>query len=232
MARRGRRAVGAGSKRRPGPRRGRPAAAGTRDDLLRAGAEVFGERGFEGATAERIARRAGATKAMINYHFGSKEDLYEAILLATFTEISGRLEAVRTAGGSAPDQLRAFIEAFARAAGDNPAFAAMMVREALSGGPHLPRPALPRIVGVLGVVRSIVEQGIAEGTFRPVDSLLTHMMVVGSLLFFLATEPFRSKAAAVVMPPGGPPTTAAYVAHVQELMVRGLAADAAPRRRS
>jgi len=108
----------------------------------------------------------------------------------------------------------------------------MMVREALSGGPHLPRPALPRIVGVLGVVRSIVEQGIAEGTFRPVDSLLTHMMVVGSLLFFLATEPFRSKAAAVVMPPGGPPTTAAYVAHVQELMVRGLAADAAPRRRS
>jgi hypothetical protein len=108
----------------------------------------------------------------------------------------------------------------------------MMVREALSGGAHLPEPALPRIVGVLGVVRSVVEQGIAEGAFRRVDPLLTHIALVGTLLFFLATESFRLKAAARVKPPGGPPTTAAFVAHVQELMVRGLAADTAPRRRS
>jgi AcrR family transcriptional regulator len=207
-------------------------AAGTREDLLRAGAHVFAERGFDGATTELIARRAGATKAMINYHFGSKERLYEAILLATFTEIASRLDGVHARGGSAPEQLRTFVEAFAAAAGDNPAFPAIMVREALSGGAHLPDAALPRIVGVLGVVRSIVEQGIAEGTFRPVNPLLTHMTLVGALLFFLATEPFRLKAAAVVKPPGGPPTTAAFVAHVQELMVRGLAADAAPRRRS
>jgi len=232
MARRGRRAVGAGSKRRPGPRRGRPAAAGTRDDLLRAGAEVFGERGFEGATAERIARRAGATKAMINYHFGSKEGLYEAILLATFTELVGRLEAVHAAGGPAPDQLRAYIEAIARAAADNPTFPAMMVREALSGGAHLPEPALPRIAGVLGVVRAVVEQGIAEGAFRKVNPLLTHITLVGSLLFYLATGSFRARAVARVKAPEGPPTTAAFVAHIQELMVRGLAADAAPRRRS
>jgi TetR/AcrR family transcriptional regulator len=229
MAQRGRGAEAVRSKRRPGPRRGKPVAAGTRDDLLRAGAAVFAECGFDGATAERIARRAGATKAMINYHFRSKQGLYEAILLATFTEITGRLDAVRTRGGSATEQLRAFIEAFARAAGDNPAFPAMM---ALSGGAHLPEPALPRIVGVLGVVRSIAEQGIAEGVFRPVDPLLTHMALVGTLLFFLATEPFRLKAAARIKPPGGPPTTAAFVAHVQELMVRGLAAEAAPRRRS
>src|SRR5438874_7643768 len=166
MAQPGRGAEAARSKRRPGPRRGKPVAAGRRDDLLRAGAELFAECGFDGATAELIAKRAGATKAMINYHFRSKQALYEAILLATFTEITSRLEAVRTAGGTAPHQLRAFIEAFARAAGDNPAFPAMMVREALSGGAHLPEPALPRIVGVLGVVRSIVEQGIAEGSFR------------------------------------------------------------------
>ncbi len=231
MARQGRRAAVA-AKRRPGPRRGRPAAAGTRDDLLRAGADVFAERGFDGATAERIARRAGATKAMINYHFGSKEGLYEAILLATFTELVGRLEAAHAAGGPAPDQLRAYIEAFARAAGDHPAFPAMMLREALSGGAHLPEPALPRIAGVLGVVRGVVQQGIAEGAFRPVNPLLTHITLVGSLLFFLATGSFQAKAAARVKAPEGPPTTAEFVAHIQELMVRGLAADAAPRRRS
>jgi TetR/AcrR family transcriptional regulator len=221
-------------RQRPGPRRGRAAApAGTRDDLLKAGAEVFAERGFEGATAELIAARAGATKAMINYHFRSKQRLYETILIATFTELAARLDAVRSAGVSAPEQLRAFIEAFARAAADHPAFPPMMVREALAGGAHLPEQALLRIAGVVGVVAAIIERGIAEGSFRPVSPLLTHMSLVGSLLFFLATEPFRVKAAARIRPPAGPPTTSAYIAHIQELMVRGLAADtAAPRRRS
>src|SRR5262245_50169031 len=231
MSQRG--AAAMGSKRRPGPRRGKaPALAGTRDDLLRAGAEVFAECGFDGATAERIARRAGATKAMINYHFRSKKGLYEAILLATFTEISGRLDAVHAGGGSAPDRLRAFIATFVQAASDYPTFAPVMVREALSGGAHLPEPALQRIMGIFGTVRDLVEQGVAEGSFRPVDPLLTHIALIGTLLYFLAIARFRAMAAARLKAPGGPPTTAAFVAHVQELMVRGLAAEAAPRRRS
>ncbi|HUG53925.1 MAG TPA: TetR/AcrR family transcriptional regulator, partial [Vicinamibacteria bacterium] len=218
-------------RRRPGPRAGRPAPAGTRNDLLRAGADVFSQRGFDGATAELIAKRAGTTKAMINYHFRTKQGLYEAILLATFEELGRRLDAVRAAGGPAPDQLRAFIETFARAAGENPHFPAMMLREVLSGGAHLPEHLFLRLVGVVGVIRGIVEQGMKERSFRPVDPLLTHLSLVGGLLIFFATEPFRRKAAPRVVK-GGPPTASAFVEHVQELMVRGLAAETAARRRS
>jgi TetR/AcrR family transcriptional regulator len=220
------------ARRRPGPRRGGPALAGTRDDLLKAAAAVFAERGFDGATAEHIAERAGVTKAMINYHFRSKQRLYEAILLETFTALAGRLDDVRARGGSAPEQLRAFVETFARAAGENPSFPPMMLREVLSGGAHLPERLFLRMVGVVGVVRGIVEQGMEEGSFRPVDPLLTHLSLMGGLLIFFATEPFRRKAVPRVVRKGGPPTAAAFVAHVQELMVRGLAAEAAPRRRS
>lgn len=220
------------ARRRPGPRSGRPEAlAGTREDLRRAAAAVFAERGFDGATAEHIARRAGTTKAMINYHFRSKQGLYEAILLATFTDLAIRLDAVRAKGGSAPERLRAFIAEFARAAEDHPPFPAMMIREVLSGGRHLPEHVFLRIVGVMGIVRGIVQQGSKEKSFRPVDPLLTHLSLVGALLFFFATEPFRQKAAPRVQVKGGPPTSAAFVAHLQELMVRGLAA-APPRRRS
>ena len=234
MARAGSAAARAGSAgpRRPGPRRGSARPAGTREDLLRAGAEVFAERGFDGATAERIAERAGATKAMINYHFRSKQGLYEAILLSTFTELAGRLDAVRAKGGSAPEQLRAFVDVFAGEAALHPTFPPMMVREVLSGGTHLPDQAFLRVVGVMGVVRSIVEQGVKEGSFRSVDPLLTHLSLVGMLLFFFAAEPFRKKAAPRVGLEGGPPSPAAFVAHVQELMVRGLAAPARARRRS
>lgn len=218
-------------RRRPGPRKGASLPAGTRDDLLAAGAAVFAERGFDGATAEHIAERAGTTKAMINYHFRSKQGLYEAILLATFTALAARIDGVQSKGGSAPDKLRAFIAEFARAATEQPSFPAMMVREVLSGGKHLPEQAFLRIIGVIGVVRSIVEQGVAEGSFRPLDPLMTHLHMVGGLLFFFATEPFRQE----TVPRFArqvPPTAADFVAHVQETMVRGLAKDAAPRRRS
>ena len=217
---------------RPGPRRGASRPAGTRDDLLRAGAEVFAELGFEGATAERIAQRAGTTKAMINYHFRSKQALYEVILLATFTALARRLDAVRARGGPAPEQLRAFVEEFARAATEHPTFPATMIREVLSGGRNLPAGVLPRVLGVMGVVRDIVEQGVAERTLRRVNPLLTHLSLVGSLLFYFATEPFRRTATAKLRLGQPPPATEDYVEHVQELMVRGLAASAAPRRRS
>jgi AcrR family transcriptional regulator len=232
MARAGPAAEGGGRRRlRPGPRRGAARQAGTREDLLLAAAQVFAERGFDGATAERIAARAGTTKAMINYHFRSKQGLYEAILLSTFTELAGRIDAVRARGGPAPAQLRAFVEAFAGEAALRPTFPPMMVREVLSGGAHLPEQAFLRVIGVMGVLRGIVAQGVKEGSFRPVDPLLTHLSLVGILLFFFATEPFRRKAAPRVGVKGGPPSAAAFVAHVQELMVRGLAAPAASRRR-
>jgi AcrR family transcriptional regulator len=96
--------------------RGRGGAAdpqGTRAALLAAGTEVFAERGFKGATAERIAKRARANKAMINYHFGSKRGLYQAILVAVFTEMGERLQAVRAAHRPAPEQIRSFVAAFA-----------------------------------------------------------------------------------------------------------------------
>jgi TetR/AcrR family transcriptional regulator len=218
---------------RPGPRRGNARPFGTtRDDLMQAGAELFAEVGFDGATAERIAQRAGATKAMINYHFRSKQGLYEAILLATFTALRERLDGVRAQGGPAPAQLRCFIQEFARAATERPSFPAIMVREVLSGGKHMPEGVIPRVLGVMGIVRDIVEQGTAEGSFRPVNPLLTHLSLVGGLLFYFATESFRQRAAPPVRMGQPPPTTEAFVEHVQELMVRGLAADARPRRRS
>jgi len=52
----------------------------TRAKILRAGRQEFAEHGLAGARVDRIARRAGVNKAMIYYHFSSKEALYDEIL--------------------------------------------------------------------------------------------------------------------------------------------------------
>jgi AcrR family transcriptional regulator len=53
---------------------------GTKARLLRAGRKVFAENGREKATIRDICALAGANVASVNYHFGSKEKLYVAVL--------------------------------------------------------------------------------------------------------------------------------------------------------
>lgn len=57
-------------------KRQRSDALNTRLSLLEAAGEVFAKKGFWSATHEEICSRANANLAAINYHFGSKENLY------------------------------------------------------------------------------------------------------------------------------------------------------------
>jgi AcrR family transcriptional regulator len=59
-------------------RPGRP-SSGARDRLLDAGLEVMKADGYAGLTIAKVAARAGENKALIGYHFGSKQGLVAAV---------------------------------------------------------------------------------------------------------------------------------------------------------
>jgi AcrR family transcriptional regulator len=52
----------------------------TRTTLVAAAAEVFARKGFVAASLDEIADAAGYTRGAIHFHFGSKEDLFLAVL--------------------------------------------------------------------------------------------------------------------------------------------------------
>ncbi len=52
----------------------------TRLALIHAAGELFAENGFGGTSVRAIAEKGGANIAAINYHFGSKENLYTEVL--------------------------------------------------------------------------------------------------------------------------------------------------------
>lgn len=72
-------------------RRGRPRKASqeglpsARDRLLDAAAQVFAVHGFEYATLEQVARRAGFAQSAIYNHFGGKPELLLEVVKSTFT---------------------------------------------------------------------------------------------------------------------------------------------------
>ena len=62
--------------------------------ILRAAERVFARAGFGGATMADIADEAGLPKANLHYYFGSKRELYRAVLDVTMHDWLAPLEAI------------------------------------------------------------------------------------------------------------------------------------------
>jgi len=198
----------------------------TRSALLGAAVEIFARDGFDGATVGAIAGRAGVNRAMISYHFGGKRGLYAAALMADIESMMAPVATLRASSRPARERLETFVTVFGELHLRRPSLAILFLREILDGGARLEETALPRFVVVFTTLREIVEQGVADGTFRRVDPFLTHQTIVGSLLFFFASRPFRDRMIrSGRVPVDVAPDPESYVALVRELVVRGLDAQ-------
>lgn len=72
----------------------------TRNAILEAAGELFAAEGFAHVTSKAIAAHAGADQASINYHFGSRGGLYQAVLAEAHSR-SVPLTDLRELAGSA-----------------------------------------------------------------------------------------------------------------------------------
>ena len=88
---------------------------GTRTRILDAAEELFMQHGFEGTSMRLLTARAGVNLAAVNYHFGSKDALIEAVFRRRLdpmnaARIAALDELEKSARAPAPDAIiRAFI---------------------------------------------------------------------------------------------------------------------------
>jgi AcrR family transcriptional regulator len=75
------------------------------DAVLRAGAQVFIERGYDGATMDDVAAALGITKSTVYHHVSSKEDILGRALRRALDELERLFDGVAAVGGPAADQL-------------------------------------------------------------------------------------------------------------------------------
>lgn len=84
----------------------RNGAAATKDRILDAAEALFVEHGFEATSLRAITAAAEVNLAAVNYHFGSKEELFEAVLKRRLDPMNQRrvalLSALEARAGAAP----------------------------------------------------------------------------------------------------------------------------------
>ena len=71
-----------------------------REQLIGVGRTIFAARGFEAATVEEIAAKAGVSKPVVYEHFGGKEGLYAVVVDREMATLLAAITTVLTGGGS------------------------------------------------------------------------------------------------------------------------------------
>lgn len=95
-----------------------PKSLATQERIYDAAEELFCERGFPKVSLRQITKKAGVNLAAVNYHFGTKEDLYRQVLLRRVRPINGErmnlLTQAEQLAGDQPVPLRALLESLIR----------------------------------------------------------------------------------------------------------------------
>jgi AcrR family transcriptional regulator len=106
----------------------------TKEKLLDTAEALFGTQGFSATSLRQIIAEAGTNLAAIHYHFGSKEELLDAIVIRKAGPVNEErlkmLDAIEAAGGR-PDVeriLEAFLMPMAAAGHESPGFVRLMGR--------------------------------------------------------------------------------------------------------
>jgi AcrR family transcriptional regulator len=185
--------------------------------LFAAAAREFADRGFAGASVDRIALAARLNKAMIYYHFGSKAGLYREILRDMFGAVGARIRAVAVSDADPRDKIRHYVEAFAAEADARPHFPPIWFREIADGGPHLDDATVGDLTGVLKALAAIVDEGIRAGRFQPVSTFLIQGGIVAPLLLFFASGALLKRIERAGAPGLSKFGQADVVAHVQRV---------------
>ena len=155
------------------------------EKIKRAALKEFSNHGFEGARIDIIARKARLNKAMIYYHFKSKEKLYESLLAEVCDMINNRVTG-RTPGDQGPmEQLETIVNSiidFQKGLDED--VVRMMLRELSSGGKYFKKLMLPMVImPTLGIIQELFSVGIKQGVFKNVIPHLTFIQTLGSIIF-------------------------------------------------
>lgn len=200
----------------------RSSTAASRNRLFTAAAAEFAAHGYAGANVDRIARAARLNKAMIYYHFKSKDALYREILRDMFNAVRTRVAAVAASDEAPEDKIRGYVKAIAAEAAARPHFPPIWLREIAEGAGHVDAATLAYVRDVMAALRGIIAEGVRAGRFQPAHPLLVQASIIAPLMFFLATASLRRKIGRAGVPGVAAISSDMVVAHIQRLTLAQL----------
>ena len=164
----------------------------TRRRILDAAKAEFARVGLGGARVDEIAARAEANKRMIYHYFGSKEDLFQAVVEEAYLDIREAEQALALDHLSPPAALEKLVRFTWSYYLDNPEFLTIVNSETLADNPDFGKALVGAWYEVMGILESDTEEGAkaraALGQASGTDQAGYESQLKGMKMFWTPTD--------------------------------------------
>lgn len=175
--------------RRPGVRE--LAAQDTQDSILRAATKVFAKHGFSGGRIDEISKAAKSYDRMIYYYFGSKENLFVAVLEDMYRRFNEAETALSLGSDQPVESLTAVIEFMWAFYQKNPEFITLLNDENLHRGKHIAKSLRAREYSspAIQILERVLESGARMKVFRAgLSARDVYLMIAAMNYFYLSNR--------------------------------------------
>ena len=167
----------------------------SREAILDAAEQLFAAKGYEETSLQEIGQHAGVSRGTPNYFFGSKEQLYGAVLDRVFTAeqvaVLQSLGSLSSETEEQPNLLTLAISSFLDFLIARPTFPRLIEREALHDARFLKTRSAYLEVFKAGL--DLIQAELAQGNTRSVDPVQLLLSIIALCWFPLVhTETFLS----------------------------------------
>jgi TetR/AcrR family transcriptional regulator len=187
-------------------------------DILQAAEQVFARAGYAGATMAEIAERAGIPKSNLHYYFGTKREIYRAVLTHILALWLAPTDSIREDNDPCT-ALSDYIEAKMRLTATHPDASRVFANEVLHGATEIGDILRGELRALVERKAAVIERWIADGRMAPVDA--RHLFFT----IWAATQTYADFEAQVcaVLDVGqlDDPQIGAATRHLKTLLLRG-----------
>lgn len=173
-----------------------PLSSSSRDKILEVAEGRFAQRGYAGVGLREVAEAAGLSKSSLFHHFPSKAALYCCVLDGVLRRLEMRLRPALSGERTPLARLEAGLDELISALAEQATTARLLLR-ALFEDDDLPDEGLPEadamnatLTRLIGSLQTVIEAGVANGSFRPVSVPHTLQTLVGITVYHFASGEF------------------------------------------
>ena len=166
----------------------------TKKKILTAALKVFAKEGFSDAKLRDIAAKTGASHNLIRHHFGSKDDLWKAVVDEGLKMREAHLKRIIDSGQTQDpiDLYKELIKSHVMFAAKNAELAKILMHSNSKSSPHLDY-IIEKQQGVLNLIEPIFRKVQERGYFKDFDhnSFIIYMRAIAETP--IATSDFTNK---------------------------------------
>jgi TetR/AcrR family transcriptional regulator len=140
----------------------------SRERILKVATQEFSAKGYDGARVDDIMRLSKVSKNLIYHYFGSKEQLFIAVLESAYQGMHAHQMTWPLDVSSPIDGIRKLVQSTFKYWRDSPEFIGLLNSENFHKGRHLRKSKLSKAgySGLLGNIANLLKQGEKSGDFR------------------------------------------------------------------